>query len=959
MMLSLLALGFLPGVATVGLGVLRRWGCPHDHASGAVERIALAITIGMILSLPLMVVSAALGWFAPAALGALGWGCTAMKLRPWAGGIRVVPRRDFPLLAAALLLAGWHTAYRTESIFSGRDQGVYANHAVHLAETGDLRVNALYGELFDGPNLALASALQAGGYFFDAENKNVYLQFAPTFALYLAQGYGIGGFPGLFAVNPLLAGLNVVLFFGLARRFVASPWAVAATALMALNLGQIWIARITLGEVLTQNWLLAGLVLLRVAWQQQHRTSWLLGGLLVAACTLIRVDAYLLIIALATTGTFLAQQPDANLPHPSWHRWAANLSALVTMMGIIAFFYGWLASPGYYADFASRIGLMVLVAAIMAGLARIPLPPDLRSRIFDTLARPAVTVIIMTGISLLALYAYCWRPFHEPFADFTASMGQQGRDYRENSLRDLGAYLSPVALLLSLGGLGMWIRHVLQRHSFGPLPLLGAWLAVTLLYLYNPYISTDHIWKIRRFIPVVMPGFALLAMVGLAGWVGYVKNRMIRGLLAGAGLASVFGWVLWASSPLAFTRLNDGATAFIQRIEQHVPPDALVVTDLNRPLLGPLQLSLGRDVVRALPGMLQQQHLVEAAIRRAAAVNRPIILLSRHPMVSATPTHARLLSLEHPSLVKTTQPPPRELETRQRRVFVSVLDPSGLGYQADAASVTLAANPIYGSEESGFMPQEYAGVLPRRWTDGNARLRVPWIIERPPHAAFLQIVSAAPGGSTIRLTINDTEVFVGEVPAAGANLALPVAAVDWTRPHLEVVIVSSTFVPAQVQPGSTDHRELGVQIGGLVLALKQPYELARWQFGLDQHARESSGGVFAPEALDQQPFRWTDGHARFQVQFPREHAPQRLSLQVLGSRDVAAPVVLRWNGTTLFDAPIATFPATMEFDLSAIPSREISELEIISGSNIPQEREPPSTDPRRLGIMLGPMHLRW
>ncbi|GAB5558694.1 MAG: hypothetical protein SynsKO_03410 [Synoicihabitans sp.] len=932
---------------------------PDFFADSVVERLAVASAVGMVLWLPVLATSAALGWFSPAVLGALGWIVTALEVRRKRGPAKFDRRRDGALLAVAALLAIWHVTYRTESIFSGRDQGVYSNHAVHIAETGDLKVGAVFRDMYERQNWPLVSALQAGGYFFDLEQGHIILQFSPTFALYLAQGYGMAGFLGLFSVNPLLAALNAILFFALARRFLTTPWATAATTLFTLNLAQVWIARITLSEVLTQTWILAGLVLMRVAFAKQRKPALMVGALLVASTALVRVDAFLLVIAMAALGAYLAHLPAERLPQESWRKLGRNLAVGVTLLGGTAWLYGKGTSPGYYADFSSRIALMLGIAGFFSIIAAVPSPANLRRAVFAGAGKSGVIRTLMLIFVGLAVYAYFFRPYHEPFANFAASIGWEGRDYRENSLRDLGGYLSPPALAFALVGLGSLLRTTLSRGHNWAVPFLGVWFAYTLLYLYNPYISTDHIWKIRRYIPVVIPGFALLAMIGLAQSVSLIKSTRWKPIIVGAGLISIFGYVGWSVRPLAFTRLNDGAVDLVKRIADHVPENALVVTDVNRPILGPLQLVIRRDTIKGIPEDHQHPALIQDAITRASFENRPIILLSKAPAVSDIERDTSKLSLQHPSMVKTLEPPPREIEMRERLVYVSVLNPNGLGYRKSTPVLRLGANRIYGVQESGFQQQEFEDGEPFRWTTGSVSLAAPWIFAKAPYQAELRVMAAAPGGADAVLAINDHVVWEGLIPETGGIFELPTEDIDWSRPELEIQLSTATFVPAEVYAGATDEREMGLQLSGLVFRLTPPWEMGSWEFGMGSEVRVEEQGLYGVETWGNRPARWTQGHAKFAFEISAEHPPAQISIPVVGGPPSGTDVSIFWNGTELTREEITKFPTTLVVDLKNQPGSQMNELEIVSSTFIPAEREPGAVDTRELGVMIAPVTLKW
>jgi hypothetical protein len=63
-----------------------------------------------------------------------------------------------------------------------------------------------------------------------------------------------------------------------------------------------------------------------------------------------------------------------------------------------------------------------------------------------------------------------------------------------------------------------------ERREF--LPFLGLFLVVTALYAWRPSIDPNQVWAMRRFFPVTIPGFLLLAALGaelLAHWM----NRLL------------------------------------------------------------------------------------------------------------------------------------------------------------------------------------------------------------------------------------------------------------------------------------------------------------------------------------------------------------------------------------------------------------------------------------------------
>ena len=87
------------------------------------------------------------------------------------------------------------------------------------------------------------------------------------------------------------------------------------------------------------------------------------------------------------------------------------------------------------------------------------------------------------------------------------------RRYYENSLVWHSWYLGPLALAAGIVGVALLTREVLRGRR-GPIGLVAvAFLPVAAVYLANPSIFPEQIWVMRRFLPLVIPGFVLFAFV--------------------------------------------------------------------------------------------------------------------------------------------------------------------------------------------------------------------------------------------------------------------------------------------------------------------------------------------------------------------------------------------------------------------------------------------------------------
>lgn len=120
---------------------------------------------------------------------------------------------------------------------------------------------------------------------------------------------------------------------------------------------------------------------------------------------------------------------------------------------------------------------------------------------------------------------------------------------------------------------------------------------------------------------------------------------------------------------------------------------------------------------------------------------------------------------------------------------------------------------------TGFHGEEWLGAAPLRWTDGNARLNVPFDPRKPP--AVLEVDVALTGNKRKRLsiTVDDCTIFDQDIKEPwSAELSLGDCRLS--SPSLSVTLRSDTHVP-----NTHDTRELGVGLSRISLlgpAMKTP-----------------------------------------------------------------------------------------------------------------------------------------
>ncbi len=156
------------------------------------------------------------------------------------------------------------------------------------------------------------------------------------------------------------------------------------------------------------------------------------------------------------------------------------------------------------------------------------------------------------------------------------------RDYAENSLTWIGWYYGIVVVVAGVLG-SAWL--VLRFGRTGRPALLGfllVFLGSAVLFLIYPNIAPDQIWVMRRYLPIVIPGFLIAA--------SYLGYRLMRyGWAARVGAAVMvlasFAIAIQTSSHLARVRQAVPELAEVQNLCANLPDNAavLVVGGLSGP----------------------------------------------------------------------------------------------------------------------------------------------------------------------------------------------------------------------------------------------------------------------------------------------------------------------------------------------------------------------------------------
>jgi len=291
-------------------------------------------------------------------------------------------------------------------------------------------------------------------------------------------------------------------------------------------------------EPLTQLLLFGSLWTL---WPARKRLSPGLGtaaGFLFGVCVMTRIAAVVYLTPIVAGG-FLELPRDWNA-----RGWLGPAALGAAIPCLLAFVDGAYFARPYATDLAGSLVplLVALIAVCAVGWALV-----WRRWWFDRVSRVfhahRSTIAVVTASTAVAIAAGLWlvRPLvstarssrNAAYAANLEALQQAehltidgARTYAENSVQWLSWYLSPTVMLLGIGAMGYLVWRVVRGERREFLPFLGLFLTVTALYAWKPSIDPNQIWAMRRFFPVTIPGFLLLAALG-AELLGHWMNRLL------------------------------------------------------------------------------------------------------------------------------------------------------------------------------------------------------------------------------------------------------------------------------------------------------------------------------------------------------------------------------------------------------------------------------------------------
>lgn len=828
------------------LALLRR---EDKGALGADEALFLSVALSVMASSWVALVLAEAGRFSlPAAAGVLAAGSALAALLGrsrlrWPLRRPRGPGEALPA-AAVLALALALQARPSEYVVGGRDPGAYVAAMATIARTGGIVVTdrAVLSippedvELFyrnrDRPDFSWSRFMGL-----DLERPSsgrVFPQFFhlfPAFGAYLFQALGT---KGALATPPVFGVLGTLAVFFTLRRMFGPPAALLGALLVATNVLQVWFARYPVSETMSQLLLFAG-VLLLLLWEERGTAAFaLLAGAALGLSLLVRIDSVLVAVPLLLY--VLLRRLGGVL---TW-RAALPLLAAFAVLAAHAAVHAAFWARKYVVDIVTRrywsqptavwLGVALVVLATGVAVHHLGRGPRLLER-----HGPRVRAALGVAVVVLAAYAYWVRPVLSAWAgadgnDPSRALSDRGlvlalgfrtlAAHDAQSLVRLGWFVGPLGLALGVLGVVAALRDWRPRYLF-PL-LLG--LTVSGFYLYKVRVWNDYPFALRRFLPVTVPlllGFAafLLTRLGARGGPRRAAAAVLAVALVGAysrDTARIARYVDWR-----------GAVRFVADAARRFGPEDVVVFEQPRSihlLSLPLWAAHGvnaLELARFNPDPDRLRHLVEAW--RGRWRNVYFVHTYRTDLCGLFLERVETKdfgTFEWYAFDRKPGPP----EFRSLHFTVSrVVPPEELRVPS------LLEVDVGGTDDvqvSGFFDKEGGEGRTFRWTGPCASVYLPGA---RPGAALAVVASAErrpadrPGVVKVSLSGVPLGEFLAGPGWSEHGLALP-DPLPAGPPVLRLDVPA--WRPANVLPGSTDTRDLGVMVDRIRVVPRDPAKIA-------------------------------------------------------------------------------------------------------------------------------------
>ena len=537
----------------------------------------------------------------PAALagGAAGTVVAVLLARPRPQERRATRSRGVTVPALVMtgvagVVAVWNAVYSSHYVVADRDPAVYSLAGKWIAEHGNLIVTPSGGWSAKGPFFQTVSQ---GMY--QMPNGKLQFQFAHLLPTLMAEGQNLGGDRFMFRVSALLGAIGLLAIYAVGCRLVQRPWLVlVAVTGIGVSLPEVYVSRDPFSEAATQVLLFGGVWLMMRTWATRSRGVAFVAGLAIGGTLMTHIDAAIYLLPLPLLGAlgWLAASARGE------RKGLAGVYAAFVLGVVPTAILGTLdvqrrATPYYDAlgkqmhELYAALGAGVVVAVVLVLIW--PRAPGLRQQLGQRRRQLSVFATWVVAVGLVAAWAL--RPAGPKATGPTGLIGglQQTMDlpvsphrtYAEQTMRWLEWYIGPAALALGIAGLCILVVWSIRRGRAGSIVVLAMLAGITALYLWNPKVTPDQPWAIRRFATAGIPLFMIAAAITVdvtASAAGRVlRARAWVGRVLVAGTAALLAFPLAASLPIRSFELQSSYLLAVEQTCTALGPNSAVLFPLE------------------------------------------------------------------------------------------------------------------------------------------------------------------------------------------------------------------------------------------------------------------------------------------------------------------------------------------------------------------------------------------
>jgi len=447
-----------------------------------------------------------------------------------------------------------------------KDPGGYVQHGFAIARTGNFRIyDEALARLPDMP-LYGASTRFPGIWIHDAAKAEVIPQFYHLYPATLGFLGRLSGQTAMMSLNALLAAVSAVGMYLVGRRLAGPVAGAVAAAVLSLNMIQVWQAKYPTTEVSTQLFLVLAVAGLTVAVDTRWWPPAALAGAALGIAWLDRADSLLLVLVAAGALAAAAVLGRWGSLHTAFTLGLCAVAphAVYQMLGPAAHYS---STGGITSGKAGAVAAALAVGVVGGRLVwRSALGRWLELTARGLAGTPRRQLVLKglfpIGLALLALLGWLRPQLFGP--DYFDYNGRLVRSYDEQNLHRLAWFVTVPGLLAALAGFALVARRRWQAKVW---IMVGPYLVLLVLYLYQAHNSSRLMWWSRRYVPFGLPVLALLIGVACAAalaWQG--RARLLTWAVAVALAGVVAGTGLVQSLPLARHREFGGSFAASARI---------------------------------------------------------------------------------------------------------------------------------------------------------------------------------------------------------------------------------------------------------------------------------------------------------------------------------------------------------------------------------------------------------